>query len=239
MKPLKITLVKRLLLFGIGIFIMTLGVAFSVKSNLGVSPVTSVPYVMSRVFGLSLGLCTVLVYIFCMLLQAVILRREYRLINLFQIAASFMFGFFTDITIRLTSFLPVTDNYVFRTIYLLLGISCVALGILFYLTTNLIALPTDGTVQAIAYKGGFKLHKVKMAFDSTSTFIALVLSLTVLNSFQGLGVGTIVASLGVGKMLGIFTRLFKNKISNFLQLQSPDGCTSDDQDKPEKIEKAG
>jgi uncharacterized protein len=207
---------KKLIVYGLGLFIMALGVAFSVRSNLGVSPVTSVPFVLSRIFSVSLGTTTVVFYIFCMGLQAVILRREYRLVDLFQIAASFMFGYFTDAALFLTSFLPVTDNIAVRLVYLAAGIACVALGILFYLTTALISLPTDGTVQAISYKGKFKLHKVKIIYDCVSTGLALVLSLLVLHGIQGLGAGTVIAALGVGRMLGVFTALLKKRLLRFL-----------------------
>ena len=216
MKSSATNLVKRLGLFTLGIFIMALGVSFSVKSNLGVSPVTSVPFVLSRIFSVTLGTTTVFYYIFCMALQAVILRREYRIVNLLQILASFAFGLFTDITTSMISFLPVTDNYIARLVYLALGIVCVAFGILLYLTTNMIALPTDGTVQAISHKGRFKLHKVKIAYDCASTAISLALSFAVLHGIEGIGIGTVIAAVGVGRMLGVFSKLLKDRLLNFL-----------------------
>jgi uncharacterized membrane protein YczE len=213
-KPLQ--LIKKATLFVAGIFIMAIGVSFSVKSNLGVSPVTSVPYALSRIFPLSLGFWTVLFYLFCMMQQALILRREYRIVNLFQIAASFAFGFFTDLTTRLVSLLPVSENYIVRSVYLMTGIVCVALGILFYLTTTLISLPTDGTVQAIAANGRFKLHHVKIAYDCVSTALALALSLVALGTIDGIGVGTVVAAVGVGRLLGWFSALFGSRLRSFL-----------------------
>lgn len=208
--------IKKSIIYILGLFILALGIAFSVKSNLGVSPVTSVPFVLSRIFGLSLGAWTAFFYVFCMLLQAIILRREYRPIYLFQILVSFLFGYFTDITLWLLTFLPLTENYVFRIVYLAAGIACIALGVMFYLTTSLISLPTDGTVQAIAYKGNYKLYKVKISYDVASAAIALTLSLAVLGGIEGLGVGTIVASFGVGRMLGVFSKLLKPKLLRFI-----------------------
>jgi uncharacterized membrane protein YczE len=216
MKKSRTITIRKSIIFIMGMYILALGIAFSVKSDLGVSPVSSIPYVLSRIFHVSLGTTTIIVYLFYMLLQAVILRRDYKLINLFQIIASFLFGYFTDAAIWTISFLPVSENYIIRFIYLGAGIACVALGVLFYLTTSLIALPTDGTVQAIAFKGGFKLHQVKIAYDCSSTLIALALSLIVLNKIDGIGIGTIVSALGVGKMLGVFTKLLKTRIHNYV-----------------------
>jgi uncharacterized membrane protein YczE len=216
----KNALVKRIILFIAGVFVMALGVSFSVKSNLGVSPVTSVPFVLSRIFSVTLGTTTIYYYLFCMALQAVILRRDYRIINLLQILASFAFGLFTDATTWMISFLPVTGNYLVRFVYLAAGICCVAFGILLYLNTALVALPTDGTVQAISYKGRFKLHKVKIAYDCVSTAIAVALSLSVLGTIDGIGVGTVIAAVGVGRMLGVFSKLLKDRLLRFLGMQT-------------------
>ena len=38
-------LLKRYLFLCVGLFIMSLGIAFSIKSNLGTSPISSLPYV--------------------------------------------------------------------------------------------------------------------------------------------------------------------------------------------------
>lgn len=42
-----------------GFLIMTLGVAVSVKSDLGVSPISSIPYTMTCATGLDLGVATI------------------------------------------------------------------------------------------------------------------------------------------------------------------------------------
>lgn len=236
----KIRLVKKLIVYILGLLVLAIGIAFSVKSNLGVSPVTSVPFVLGRIFGISLGTATVFIYILNMAIQAIVLRREYRPIDLLQIVISFLFGFFTDAALYLIAFLPVTDNYVVRLVYLAAGISCVAFGVMLYWTTALLSLPTDGTVQAIARKGKFKLHRVKMVYDSVSTVLALILSLTVLHGLQGIGLGTIAASFGVGKMLGVFTTLFKKRLERFLYGKAGDtGAASDAPISPADAKKAG
>ncbi len=212
----KIVWIKKITIYVLGMFILALGIAFSVKSDLGVSPVTSVPLVLAKISGLTLGTLTTLVYILNMIIQAVILRREYKPINLLQIAVSFLFGFFTDAALWLTAFLPVTDNYVVRTVYLVLGTVFVALGVFFYLTASLMALPTDGTVQAIAYKASFKLHKVKIVYDCVSTVLAIILSLIFLRGIEGIGIGTVAAALGVGRFLGLFSSKLKVKLLRFV-----------------------
>lgn len=58
MKHLKV----RIPMYFIGLFIMTIGIALSVKSNLGVSPVSSIPYTITCVWGIEMGKATILFF---------------------------------------------------------------------------------------------------------------------------------------------------------------------------------
>ena len=85
----------RISAYVIGLLIMTLGVAISVKSNLGVSPVSSIPYTMTCVIGLEMGKATILFHGILVLFQILLLRRAFQAKNLLQIFAGILFGYFT------------------------------------------------------------------------------------------------------------------------------------------------
>ena len=93
-------LVKRCLLLIAGLFIMALGVVLSVKANLGTSPISAPPYVYSQVFPLTMGTTTILMNMGLILLQIVLLRKQYEWIQLTQIIAVSVFGLFIDLTMR-------------------------------------------------------------------------------------------------------------------------------------------
>ena len=88
----------RIPAYVIGLLIMTLGVAISVKSNLGVSPVSSIPYTITCVVGLEMGKATILFHAVLVLLQILLLRRAFQAKNLLQIFAGILFGYFTPFT---------------------------------------------------------------------------------------------------------------------------------------------
>ena len=106
--------VFRLVFYFVGFLIMTFGVAVSIKSGLGVSPVSSVPYTMTVVFGIELGLATTLYSIFAALLQIPILRKKYKPINLLQIPVSVVFGFFMSSCVSLVRYIPDPTNFVVK-----------------------------------------------------------------------------------------------------------------------------
>lgn len=75
----------RLVVYLIGLFIMTLGISMSAKSNLGVSPVSSIPYTITCITGLEMGKATILFHIVLVALQFVILRGAFQIKSLLRL----------------------------------------------------------------------------------------------------------------------------------------------------------
>ena len=87
---------KRYLLLCVGLAIMAFGVAFSIKGGLGTSPISSLPYVISRITPLTVGTATIAMHVMLILLQILLLRRRYQLIQLLQLPVALLFGMLTD-----------------------------------------------------------------------------------------------------------------------------------------------
>lgn len=84
---------KRYLLFVISLFFAALGVAITKHGELGVSPISSVANVMSCKFtALSLGNWLIIWNCILILGQVVLLRKNFKLIQLLQLPLSFLFG---------------------------------------------------------------------------------------------------------------------------------------------------
>ncbi len=77
--------IKRYIIFFIGVFINSLGVSVITKADLGTSPISSVPYVLSLNFPFTLGEFTIAVNMIMVILQLVILRRNFKLEHVLQI----------------------------------------------------------------------------------------------------------------------------------------------------------
>ena len=84
--------VKRYLIFFIGLFVNSLGVSLITKANLGTSPISSIPYVLSLNFSFTLGNFTIFFSIFLILLQLCIRRKNFKLEHLLQIPISTLLG---------------------------------------------------------------------------------------------------------------------------------------------------
>jgi hypothetical protein len=224
-------MIKRLLIYCLGLFIMALGVAVSVKSNLGVSPVNSMPYVLSEITQMQMGRWTMIVFGVYILIQFILLGKQVQPWRLFQILCTVLFGWFVDIANLLAGlFLPdptffalgTVGTYVIRLAYLVVSMALVGLGIFFYLAPHLLSLPGEGVMQVISEKFNKPLHLVKICFDCTVSLIALVLSLVFFHGFHGVREGTVFAAIGVGKFLGLYAKFFRVKLNNFIERPEPE-----------------
>lgn len=136
-------MIKRYSLFIVSLFFSALGVAITKRGELGVSPISSVANVMSCKF-ISLSLGTWLIIWNCALIfgQIVILRKEFKLIQLLQIPLSFLFGYFTDFGMWCVSHISV-DNYLVRIILVVSGIIILGFGIALSVIANVISIENN------------------------------------------------------------------------------------------------
>ncbi len=215
---------KRILIYCIGLFLLATGVSLSVHSNLGVSPLNTLPYVLSRITSAEMGLCTSLVFVGFIALQALILRREFKVSTLLQILCSFLFGYFVSLASACTACLPACGSYSFQLLYLAASMALVALGILFYLSADLLSLPGEGVMQAVSHKSGLAFSHSKICFDCSMVGSAVILSLLFFRQLEGVREGTAIAAVGVGGFLNLFSRLWKNRLSRFLERGDEENC---------------
>lgn len=213
-KPLRGTIARRAACYLLGNFLVAFGVIISVKSRLGVTPVQSIPYVISRLSGVDQGLVTIGVYTFYVLVQAVILGRAFRPSGLLQILIAVLFGSFVTLCDRLVTFAP-PEAYYARLPLMCASVVLIAFGLLFYLTAELTPQPAEGLILAIAQLTGGQIHNIKVALDCTMVAAAALLSFVVSGEVLGVREGTFIAMISVGKVLGLFLRLWRHRVRAF------------------------
>lgn len=205
LNKLPIYILKRYLLLLVGLSIMAFGVAFSIKASLGTSPISSVPYVISLFTPLTVGTATITMHCVFILLQILILRKNYHPIQLMQLPVAFFFGYLTDFGVWAVQ--GITCNtYWQQWIVCLIGILLVAVGVSFEVKAGVVVLAGEGVVLAICKVfPKIKFGYMKVGFDVTLVVIACVLSIVFTGRLQGVREGTVAAALLVGliaKQLG-------------------------------------
>ena len=207
----------RFLVYIVGLFIMTLGISLSVKSNLGVSPVSSIPYTITCITGLEMGKATILFHIVLVVMQILILRKAFQMKNLLQVVVGVIFGYFTTFSNYLCSFLPTPEHMTVRLLMMLGSTVLIAVGIFFYLPADIVPLAGEGAMKAVSDTTHIAFNKVKVGFDISMVIISLISCLVALGTLGSVGVGTIIAAVLVGSVLGVITGWFGEKRDKILK----------------------
>ena len=199
---------KRYLLFLAGLFINALGVSLVTKASLGTSPISSIPYVLSLKFPFTLGNFTIIFSILLILLQILILRKNFKMENILQIPVSIAFGYFIDLTMYMF-FWVNPQNYAIKLIALFAGCIVLGFGVYMEVLADVVMLPGESFVRAIVQTWNTNFGTTKIMFDSSMTIIAGGLSVIFSGKLNGVREGTIIAALLVGFIARLFGKHLK------------------------------
>lgn len=195
----------------LGLFIMALGVSLSIKANLGTTPISCIPYVLSLGLHLTVGEFTIIFNILLILLQILLLRKDFEKWQLLQIIVVIMFGYFTDLTLWLLTNINV-NGYILEWIITLISCFTLAFGILIEVKAEVIYMAGEGIVLAISKVIGIEFGKVKPFFDVSMVIIGVISSFLLVGKLSGIREGTIIAAIIIGLIVKFYKDLFGDKI---------------------------
>lgn len=188
---------KRYLFLAAGLFVMSFGVAFSIRANLGTSPISSVPYVISLISPITVGEATIAMHCVFILLQVLVLGKRYQLIQLMQLPTAFVFGVMTDLAVWLLRGIACS-SYLEQWLLCIIGIVMVAVGVSMEVSANVVTLAGEGLVLAICKVVPVKFGSMKMCFDGILVAAAVLIGICAKGALLGAREGTVAAAVFVG-----------------------------------------
>ena len=210
-------ILKRSILFIIGLFFSGIGVAVTKHGALGVSPISSFPNVISEKWTfLSFGAWLTVWNCVLLLGQILILRKKFKLIGLLQIPLSFLFGWFTDFGSFLVGALP-TKLYALRLACVIFGTVILGFGIALAVIADVILNSGEAFVKALADTLKKEFGNVKIFFDVSCVTLSVIVSLVLFGKVIGTREGTLIAALSLGFVVKFFTRLCKKPLEKLLK----------------------
>lgn len=190
-------IMKRVTILVIGIFVMTFGIALSVRAQIGTTPISSFPYVISIGTGISLGTVMFVVNALFIVIQYFLLRKEFTRDHLAQVGVLIVFSVFTDVSMWLTeNIIPVEYWEEFG--LTVLGTVVLGTGVALEMFSRTSMVPGEGVVLAIAYRTRIQFSKTKVMFDVTYVLLAALTSIIWFRHLDGVREGTIFAAIFVG-----------------------------------------
>ena len=192
---------------------MTIGVAVCVRSNLGSSVISVLPYVFesagehSLVPALTIGQYTYIMNALLVVGQIAVLRRHFEAVQLFQLLVGFVFGSLIDLNMLLTSWLVPTQLWQ-QALAQWAGCTILGIGIALEVRCGSVTMPGEGFPVAISRVGGWEFPKVKMCVDVSLVVLGVAAGFAFFGAWQWeiVGVGTLFAMFYVGYVVRIAGR---------------------------------
>ena len=203
------TVVKNYILFLIGLFIASMGVAFSTKAGLGTSPVASVPYSISLInqmltFGGWLNLMSVMQ----ILVQIAVQKGKCNYAEIaIQTVLAFVYGYLTNFSCWLIKDITVT-TYPMQFGFMLLGCIILEFGIWVQVKGGVAMLPGEAMNRAISTVIGKRYENIKIFFDIFYIAVSTIICFVFIGSLKGVREGSIIAAFAVGNIIKVYNSIF-------------------------------
>ena len=202
-------MIKRIFQFVAGLFIMAFGVAFSIVSTLGTTPISSIAYSLVLITDINIGITTFVFNAALILLQFLILRSGFHKKRLLQLINCIVFSYFNTLALAVVSQIPFDGSVLMMAVFLIVSIFLIAFGIFVYMPANIAPLPGEGCVEAIAIVTDWRFSTVKILFDASMVTTALIMCwLWYASPFGAVNIGTIISAFMVGFTLRQITNLY-------------------------------
>lgn len=210
---------KEIMVYTIGLIVLGLGLTLSTKTNLGASALVAFPFAISSIYNLNLGIITLIYYIVFIIAQIIIhiiMKKYSNIINdIFQIVAALILSELLNI---LSSIIPVFNLIYLKVLFLFVAIIFVGVGISLMLKTKLPPNPPNGLIKTLVEFTKKDMGLIKNIVDITFVFITGIFSYIVCKKIIGIGIGTIIAMIGVGRVVYIFNKTLGKKIDNKINI---------------------
>lgn len=195
----------RYLILLLGLTLMAAGIVFSIKADLGTSPISSLPYVAGLISGMSVGVATILLHLFLVAVQIVLLREKFEPIQLLQLLVGILFGFLIDGADAVLSGVTY-HTYGEQWLFCAAGIFLVAAGVSLEVLSDAVVLAGEGAIRTLAQVTNCTFGNMKIAFDVTLVILSVLLGWLFLYQPAGVGAGTVAAAVFVGLLAKFFLR---------------------------------
>ena len=202
-------MLKRIFCFVFGLFVMSLGVAFSIKSTFGTTPISSISYSLALCTGIDIGVTTFIFNAALIFVQMIILRSRFKPKRLLQFINCLVFSYFTDVALYIVYGLNIPDTLPVNIVLIFVSIFLTALGIFIYMPANIAPLPGEGCVESVAIVTDWRFSSIKIAFDTIMVVISVVMCYFFYTTPWGsVNIGTVISAFMVGFTLRQIAKLY-------------------------------
>ncbi|MDR4229121.1 YitT family protein [Bacillus mojavensis] len=184
----------KYIVYVLGIFILTLGISFTIQSDLGTSPFDAVVVGLSKNVGLTVGSWEIIIAFILICCNSFLKRQRPEVLGMLT---AFITGIGIDMWLFLLHNLLTPDLWYSKVICFGIGLVVIGLGTATYLHTNFAPIPVDRLTFIIK-----ELTRTNIFFSRTFIYLLFLIAAIILNG--PVGVGTLLTVCLGGIILNSF-----------------------------------
>nr|WP_302058700.1 YitT family protein [Paenibacillus sp. MZ03-122A] len=196
----------RYVFFVLGIFILSLGISFTIQSDLGTSPFDALLVGLSINVGLTVGSWEIIIAIILICCNSLLKRQRPEVLGLLT---AFITGIGIDMWLLLLHNLITPELWYSKVVCFGIGLVVVGLGTATYLQTNFAPIPVDRLTLIIQ-----EFTRTNLFFSRTFIYLIFLIIAVILNG--PIGIGTLLTVCLGGLILNYFMPLTKKVLDRIL-----------------------
>lgn len=200
-------MIKRFIVFVVGMNVLAIGIILNTKSLLGVGSINTLPYALANILSVSLGTMTTMVYLVFIIIQLILLKR-FDLQVIIQLPFSFIFGYLIDFYDLFFSYEPTA--FYMQIVILIIAIVLTALGAFLMVLGDIVLNPADGLVHTIGKVTNKDFGFVKNIADLVFIVLTVVICLVTKGYILGIGIGTVASAIFIGRFVALYQNIYNH-----------------------------
>ncbi|MCC2506161.1 YczE/YyaS/YitT family protein [Bacillus cereus] len=200
----------KYVLYVLGILILTLGISFTIQSDLGTSPFDALLVGLSLNVGLTVGSWEIIIALLLICCNSILQRQRPEFLGLLT---AFITGVGIDMWLFLLHNLITPELWYSKFVCFGLGLVIIGIGTATYLHTNFAPIPVDRLTLIIQ-----ELTRTNIFISRTFIYLLFLIMAMILNG--PIGVGTLLTVCLGGIILNYFMPFTKKGLNRILTLSS-------------------
>ncbi len=190
-----------------GFIIVGIGFAFTLKANVGVGAWDALSASLNSLTKIEVGTLGMILNIACVFGQIVILRKDFKWIQILQIPLSVLLGIVINFVLYDILIFPF-DSFIGGIIMYIVFTEVCVIGVALIMVLDEVTFALEGFCDALTRIIPFPFHVIRQFADILS-FVVIVILTIFTNIPWSIGIGTIIGMIIFGPSLGMFMKLFQ------------------------------
>ena len=199
---------KRVIALVFFVTMVSFGCALTLKAGIGVGAWDALAQTGSEILLIPVGTVGMIFNFMCILIQVIVLRKDFKIIQLLQIPVSILLGVIINFVLYDIFGNFIVDEYIVQVLLLILGYLICSFAVAAVMVLDVVTFALEGACMAVSKVTNKKFHVLRQLVDIICVVIILIVAFA-LDLPLAIREGTIIGMLLFGPLMGIFMKLLK------------------------------